>query len=82
MTDDPIHDVSPACEQACEDDRAYFAAHPGTRSYVQRRIAGEFPAFVPIQPGYQYVLVTQLAPGVRTRQPVRPVLLPDMNAWN
>lgn len=51
-------------------DRAWFAAHPGENRYVRPYVPGEFwpdhpPAGVDL-----VVLVTQLAPGIRTRRAV------------
>ena len=72
--------TSPACEDASEQDRRYFAAHPGETIYCREAIRGEFPPG--LAAGYAYVLVTQLKPGLRVRQPARLIVLPEANSCN
>jgi hypothetical protein len=72
--------TSPACEEASEQDRVWFAAHPQGTPCLRPVIHGEFP------PGLAddcpYVLVRQLVPGLRLRQPVRLIVLPEANSCN
>lgn len=71
-------------ERAMELDRAWFAAYPTMRQYTRPAIAGEFLPFmtdelawreVPAprrEPGTvleRIMLVTQIRPGERTREP-------------
>lgn len=61
-----------AIEQAMERDRTYFDAHPSRPRYVRRRIPGEFGPREGMSAVQQatHVLVTQLQPGIRSRQPI------------
>ncbi len=54
-----------------ERDRAYFAQHPAASRYIRPAVAGELG---PPLAGYAgaLVIVTQLIPGVRHRQMIRP----------
>jgi hypothetical protein len=63
----PEHPV----ELACAADREYFAAHPHEKSRVRARIPGEFGLIESeLDDQFQWVLVTQLKPGERSRQPL------------
>lgn len=60
-------------ETACDIDRKYFIDHPGEQKYLRKRIHGEFGDKESMvgrdTPGFNAVLVTQIRPGIRTRQP-------------
>jgi len=72
--------TSPACEEASEQDRLWFDAHPQRTVCLRPAIPGEFP------PGLAddcpYVLVRQVVRGLRLREPVRLILLPEANSCN
>ena len=56
-----------AVEAASAADRQFFEANPNVTSRVRALVPGE-TFFEPVPPGYAVrVLVTQLAPGFRTR---------------
>jgi hypothetical protein len=56
-----------AVEAASAADRQFFEANPNVTSRVRALVPGE-TYFEPVPPGYAVrVLVTQLAPGFRTR---------------
>ena len=77
---DGIPYTSPQCEEASEQDRLWFDAHPERTVCLRPAIPGEFP------PGLAddcpYVLVRQVVPGLRLREPVRLVVLPEANSCN
>jgi hypothetical protein len=66
-------------------DRQFFEGHPGETHYVRPYIPGEFPVALAARVGEalpsqdDWVLVTQLVPGSRTRQPLS---LPDLQKWD
>ena len=66
---------SPAGDAANEDDRRWFAAHPGAGSRVRLYIPGEFDEVQFLIPP-ELVLVVQVCPGYRHRYPF-PRLSPD-----
>ncbi len=52
--------------QVSKRDRCYFEKHPDAKEYKRPYVFGEFWPDLPPQQG-QWVIVTQLLPGVRTR---------------
>jgi len=51
----------------CDHDRIYFEQHPEKSSYTRAAITGEFyPQDIPCR----FVIVHQLVPGVRLREPI------------
>ena len=52
-------------DEVCEQDRAFFEAHPGRRSYTRPVVPGEF---WPAEAAGGLVRVILVAPGVRARQ--------------
>lgn len=58
-------------ERACAADRQWFADHPGATARIRPHVAGEFGAYEPERPG-GFVVVRQIAPGMRTRQHFNP----------
>jgi hypothetical protein len=55
-------------DRAMERDRTYFAANPDEEWYVRPALVGEWGAYFGIHA--PFVLVRQIAPGLRLRQPV------------
>lgn len=66
----PLPFQSPTADYATQLDAAYFDAHPGVTSRIRDVVSGEFPDL--LAAGCSLVLVTQLSPGVRIRQPLQP----------
>ena len=72
-------------EAVSHRDRQFFEGHPGETHYVRPYIPGEFPPAVVARAGEpmpaqdDWVLVTRVAPGSRTR---RPLGMPDLQRWD
>jgi hypothetical protein len=62
-------------DRVCDRDARYFREHPAALNYVRPYVRGEFYLFEPdFQEKYggppYAVRVTQIAPGIRQRQPL------------
>jgi len=57
-----------ALDQASDQDRRYFAAHPDAGEYIRRYRPGEFFPLLP--DNVRRVRVQQVMPGVRLRSPL------------
>lgn len=55
-------------DEASDRDRAYFEGHPERSWYVRERMPGEFDD--PAARLATHIYVTQIAPGIRTREPM------------
>lgn len=69
----PHHRRLPPPELAAKTDREFFRLHPGLNEYARQLLPGEFAAAPPEGPVAQLanaVLVTQVKPGYRTREPI------------
>lgn len=70
--------ISRGVEAACADDAAYFLANPTESERVREMTEAERQSFAHADPRYGHpifkthgcVFVTQLEPGIRTRQPL------------
>lgn len=58
-------------DDVCEADQAFFDSHPGRRSYTRPVVAGEF---WPVEVTRGLVRVILVAPGVRARQLIDPLI--------
>ncbi len=61
------HVAGHAIDFASDQDRRWFADHPGGRRYQRAPVEYEFPE---LGGPVLYVVVTQIRPGVRVRMPV------------
>ncbi len=72
-------------EAVKDRDRQFFEGHPGETHYVRPYIPGEFPVALAARVGEalpaqdDWVLVTQVAPGLRSRQPLG---MPNLQTWD
>lgn len=72
-------------EAVSNRDRQFFEGHPGETHYVRPYIPGEFPVALAARLGGalpaqdDWVLVTQVAPGLRSRQPLG---MSNLQEWN
>jgi hypothetical protein len=58
-------------ERASESDRRWFEAHPGETTLIRARVEGEFgPSEFAVPIEAQWVVVEEIAPGLRTRRPL------------
>lgn len=62
---------SAGVERALQSDRMYFGLRPHAKQRLRPMIPGEFPGMDLLFADCPLVLVTQVAPGVRTREPIR-----------
>jgi hypothetical protein len=69
---------SSIADRAAELDRQWFAQHPDATARLRPVIRSEFDL---LAPGATLVLVTQLAPGVRTRQALCPPARGEETGW-
>jgi hypothetical protein len=53
-------------------DKEYFEQHPGSVQYLRAIVPGEFwgPDGADAVPGCEWVIVSELGPGLRTRRPL------------
>jgi len=53
-------------------DARWFREHPGFRNYIRAVVPGEFrgPEGIAAAPDCEWVIVSELAPGLRTRRPL------------
>jgi hypothetical protein len=72
--------TSPECEEASEQDRLWFDGQPQRTACLRPALPGEFPPR--LADDCPYVLVWQVVPGLRLRQPVRLLVLPEANSCN
>jgi len=63
-----LHDYK-TIEAVCDEDREWFENHPNASERFRQAVSGENPPMSEAPPEFTWVVrVTQLAPGVRTRE--------------
>jgi hypothetical protein len=55
-------------ERTSDDDRAWFQDHPGAHARIRPFVIGEDAGHLPVECKPSHTVVTQFAPGIRSRR--------------